>query len=87
MIFPFSHKKRASASVLPGFGLTLGYTLLYLGLVVLMPLGALLAYSLSMSWGDFWAMVSAPCVLAVFRLTFGASLAALVNMTAGLLLT
>ena len=84
MIFPFSHKKRASARVLPGFGLTLGYTLLYLGLVVLMPLGALLAYSLSMSWGDFWATVSAPRVLAAFRLTFGASLAAvLVNMAAG----
>ena len=87
MIFPFSHKKRASARVLPGFGLTLGYTLLYLGLVVLMPLGALLAYSLSMSWGDFWATVSAPRVLAAFRLTFGASLAAaLVNVAAGLLL-
>lgn len=78
---------RKTVRVLPGFGLTLGYTLLYLGLVVLMPLGALLAYSLSMSWGDFLATVSAPRVLAAFRLTFGASLAAaLVNVAAGLLL-
>ena len=69
-------RPRKTVRVLPGFGLTLGYTLLYLGLVVLMPLGALLAYSLSMSWGDFWATVSAPRVLAAFRLTFGASLAA-----------
>ena len=80
-------RPRKTVRVLPGFGLTLGYTLLYLGLVVLMPLGALLAYSLSMSWGDFWATVSAPRVLAAFRLTFGASLAAaLVNVAAGLLL-
>ena len=42
-------RPRKTVRVLPGFGLTLGYTLLYLNLVVLMPLGALLAYSLSMS--------------------------------------
>ena len=73
--------------VLPGFGLTLGYTLLYLGLVVLLPLAALLGAALAMSWADFWAAVSAPRVLAAFKLSLGASLlAALINAAAGLLL-
>lgn len=73
--------------VLPGFGLTLGYTLLYLGLVVLLPLAALLGAVFAMSWADFWAAVSAPRVLAAFKLSLGASLlAALINAAAGLLL-
>ena len=73
-------------NVLPGFGPTMGYTLLYLSLIVLIPLSALLIKTFSMSWADFWAAVSAPRVLASFRLTFGASLiAALVNVVAGLL--
>ncbi len=77
---------RAARRVLPGFNLTLGYTLLYLSLVVLIPLSALVFKTLSMSWAEFWAAVSAPRVLASYRLTFGASfLAALVNVVAGLL--
>jgi len=75
-----------SRRVLPGFNLTLGYTLLYLGLIVLLPLAALALKTLSMSWADFWAAVTAPRVLASFKLTFGASLiAALINAVAGLL--
>ncbi|NZA01795.1 sulfate ABC transporter permease subunit CysT [Ottowia beijingensis] len=78
--------RRRARRVLPGFNLTLGYTLLYLSLVVLIPLSALVIHTLSMSWADFWAAVSAPRVLASFRLTFGASLiAACVNVVAGLL--
>jgi sulfate transport system permease protein len=78
--------RRAARRVLPGFNLTLGYTLLYLSLVVLIPLSALVFKTLSMSWAEFWAAVSAPRVLASYRLTFGASfLAALVNVVAGLL--
>ncbi|MFT3778876.1 MAG: sulfate ABC transporter permease subunit CysT [Ottowia sp.] len=78
--------RRAARRVLPGFNLTLGYTLLYLGLIVLIPLSALVFKTLSMSWADFWAAVTAPRVLASYRLTFGASfLAALVNVAAGLL--
>ena len=79
-------RRRAQRRVLPGFNLTLGYTLLYLGLIVLIPLSALVLKTLSMSWADFWAAISAPRVLASFRLTFGASLiAAAVNAVAGLL--
>jgi sulfate transport system permease protein len=62
--------------VLPGFGLTLGFTLLYLTLIVLVPLSTLALRTASMGWGPFWATVTSPRVLASYRLTFGASLAA-----------
>ncbi len=78
---------RASRSrVLPGFNRTLGYTLVYLGLVVLIPFAALTLKSLTLTADQFWAAVSSPRVLAAYRLTFGASLiAAVVNAIAGLL--
>lgn len=63
-------------SVLPGFGLTLGYSLFYLGLVVLLPLAALLIRSLSLGWEGFAQAAFSPRVMASYRLTFGASLAA-----------
>ena len=73
-------------NVLPGFNLTLGYTLVYLGLVVLIPFAALTLKSLTLTGEQFWAAVSSPRVLAAYRLTFGASLiAALTNAVAGLL--
>jgi sulfate transport system permease protein len=76
----------ARSRVLPGFGLTLGYTLTYLGLVVLIPLSALAFKTFSLTWPQFWEAVTAPRVLASYRLTFGASLiAALVNVFFGLL--
>ena len=72
--------------MLPGFNLTLGYTLVYLSLIVLIPLSALVLKSLTLTWDQFWAAISSPRVLASYRLTFGASLiAALVNVVAGLL--
>ncbi len=72
--------------VLPGFNLTLGYTLVYLSLIVLIPLSALVLKSLTLTWDQFWVAISSPRVLASYRLTFGASLiAALVNVVAGLL--
>ncbi|MBX3610744.1 MAG: sulfate ABC transporter permease subunit CysT [Hydrogenophaga sp.] len=72
--------------VLPGFHLTLGYTLLYLSLIVLIPLSALVFKTLSMTWPQFWEAVASPRVLASYRLTIGASLiAALVNVVFGLL--
>ncbi|WP_395684852.1 sulfate ABC transporter permease subunit CysT [Caenimonas koreensis] len=78
--------RAAHRKVLPGFNLTLGYTLFYLGLIVLIPLSALLLKTFTLSWDQFWAAVSSPRVLAAYRLTFGASfLAALVNVFAGLL--
>ncbi len=71
-------------NVLPGFGLTMGYTLLYLSLIVLVPLAALFVKSAGMSGEQFWKAVSNPRVVASYRLTFGASLiAALVNVVFG----
>jgi sulfate transport system permease protein len=65
-------------SVLPGFGLTLGYTLFFLCLIVLVPLSALFLRSVGMSWEDFWRTVSEPRVVASYKITFGAALAAAV---------
>ncbi len=78
--------RRAPRRVLPGFNLTLGYTVLYLSLIVLIPLSALVFKTFTLSWEQFWAAVSSPRVLASYRLTFGAALiAALVNVVFGLL--
>lgn len=77
---------RRKRSVLPGFGPSLGYTLFYLGLVVLIPLSALFFKAASLTFADFLAAVSAPRVLASYRVTFGAALsAALVNALFGVL--
>jgi len=66
--------------VLPGFGLTMGYSMLYLSNLVLIPLATLPIKSSALGWEGFWAAVSAPRVVASYRLTFSASfLAALVN--------
>jgi sulfate transport system permease protein len=72
--------------VLPGFSLTLGYTVVYLSLIVLIPLSALVLKTFTLDWGQFVAAVTSPRVMASYRLTFGASfLAALVNVVFGLL--
>jgi sulfate transport system permease protein len=72
-------------SVLPGFGLTMGFTLFYLSLIVLIPLSGLFLKSATISWPEFWKTVSDPRVVASYRLTFGASLAgALINAVFGL---
>lgn len=77
----------ASRRVLPGFTLTLGYTLFYLCIIVLVPLAALVFKTLSLSWAQFVEAVTAPRVMASYRLTFGASLiAACVNAVFGLLI-
>jgi sulfate/thiosulfate transport system permease protein len=62
--------------VLPGFGITMGYTVLYLSLIVLIPLATLFFRTAGMSWNEFWLAVANPRVVASYRLTFGASLAA-----------
>jgi sulfate transport system permease protein len=72
--------------VLPGFNLTLGYTLAYLSLIVLVPLSALVLKSFTLSGDQFIAAVSSPRAMAAYRLTFGASfIAAAVNVVFGLL--
>src|SRR5512137_251826 len=71
---------------LPGFGLTMGYTLLCLGLVVLLPLSALFLKTATLTWEQFWQVVTAPRVVASYTLTFGLSLlAATINLFAGTL--
>ena len=67
-------------SVLPGFGLTLGFTIFYFSLIVLIPLSGLFVKTSSLSWEQFWDIVSNPRVIASYQLTFGASLiGALIN--------
>ncbi|MDR1889151.1 MAG: sulfate ABC transporter permease subunit CysT [Zoogloeaceae bacterium] len=74
-------------NVLPGFNLALGYTLVYLSLVVLIPLSAVFIKSSSLSVADFWAVVSAPRVMASYKVSFGLSLvAAAINSVFGVLL-
>ena len=63
-------------SVLPGFGLTMGFTLTYLSLLVLIPLAGLFLKSATISWARFYAAVTDPQVVASYKITFGASLAA-----------
>ena len=74
---------RRQHSVLPGFGLALGFALVYLSLIVLIPLSAAFIKTTALGWSEFWATVTTPRVLASYRLTFGASLiAALINAPA-----
>lgn len=73
--------------VLPGFGLSLGFTLAYLSLIVLIPLSAVFFKASSLGPEGFWAAATSPRVLASYRLSFGASLlAAAVNVVFGLML-
>jgi len=76
--------RRIRAGVLPGFGLSLGYSVLSLSLLVLIPLAALPIKSASLGLQGFWEAATAPRVLASYKLTFGAALlAALVNLVFG----
>ena len=72
--------------ILPGFGLSLGYTLLYMGLIVLIPMSALAMRVFSGSWEQFWQTVTDPRVVASYRVSFGLSfLAALLNGVFGVI--
>lgn len=71
---------------MPGFGLTLGFSLSYVTILVLVPLGGLLLYTTKLSWSEFVAVILDPRVLASFELSFGASLiAAVINLFFGLI--
>jgi len=79
-------KKHKPHRVLPGFNLSLGYTLLYLSLIVLIPLSAAFIKTTELSFSEFWHTVTTPRVVASYKLTFGASLlAAIINAIFGLL--
>lgn len=74
-------------NALPGFGLTMGYTIFYLSALVLIPLAALFIRALEMSWSDLWKLATTDRALAAYRLTFGASfVAALTNAFFGTIL-
>ncbi|MGL5632787.1 MAG: sulfate ABC transporter permease subunit CysT [Azovibrio sp.] len=74
-------------NVLPGFNLALGYTLVYLSLVVLIPLAVVFVKASSLSAAEFWEVVSAPRVVATYKISFGLSLvAASINVVFGLML-
>src|SRR5690349_4464896 len=75
-----------SRSVLPGFRITLGFTVFYLAVIVVIPLAGLPARTASMGWEQFWSTVTDPRVVASYRLTLGtAFFAACVNAVFGLL--
>src|SRR5207248_1421167 len=80
---PLILKKR---SILPGFGLAMGWTIFYLCLIVLIPVSTIFVKSASLTWPEFWRAVASPRALASYRLSFVASLvAALINGVFGLL--
>jgi len=73
-------------NALPGFGLTMGFTLLYLSAIVLVPFAGLVIRACGLSWRDFWQLATTERALAAYQLTFGASaIAALVNAVFGTL--
>src|SRR5881394_502507 len=74
-------------NALPGFGLTMGFTLFYLSAIVLIPMAALFLKTFQLSWADFWSVVTADRAIAAYKLTFGASLiAAFINAVFGTIL-
>ena len=74
-------------SSLPGFGLTMGFTLFYLGLLVLLPIGGMIFKVFGMTWADFWRYATTPRAMAAYELTFGASfIAAATNAVFGTIL-
>jgi len=80
-------KKLKQHRVLPGFGLSLGYTILYLSIIVMIPLGGLIVKTAGLSWEQFWATIASERVLASYRISFlTAFAAALINAVFGLLL-
>jgi len=73
-------------SIMPGFGLSMGFTVFYLCLIVLIPLSATVLKASTLSWHQFWHIVLAPRAVASYRLSFGASLiAAAINLVFGVL--
>jgi sulfate transport system permease protein len=81
---PTPQPKRAPYRVMPGFGLSLGFTIFYLALIVLIPLSAVFLKTFTMTWEAFWSAVTSERVMASYRLSFGASLiAATINVFFG----
>lgn len=82
-----SKSPSSSSSALPGFGITMGVTITYLTLIILLPLSTIIIKAAGLSWAETWAAVASPRALAAYRLSFGISiLAALMNSVFGILL-
>jgi len=76
-----------SPSIIPGFGVTLGFTLAYLAIIVIIPLSGLFFKAATVTWAEFWQSISSPRVLHSYKISFGISLlAALINTFFGLIL-
>lgn len=74
-------------SILPGFGISLGYTIFYLSIIVIIPIAGLFVKTYALSFQEFWDVITEPRVIASYKLSFGTSfLAALVNSIFGLLI-
>ncbi|HEX4209118.1 MAG TPA: sulfate ABC transporter permease subunit CysT [Candidatus Binataceae bacterium] len=81
-----SAKQKVRRSILPGFGLTMGYTVIYLSLIALIPLSTLFLKTSGIGWARFWHVVLSPRVLAAYRLSLLASLTgALINSVFGVI--
>ncbi|WP_421721844.1 sulfate ABC transporter permease subunit CysT [Anaerobacillus alkaliphilus] len=74
-------------SILPGFGLTFGFTMFYLGLIIILPLSMVFINTASMGWSDFWSTITEPRVVASYKLSFGSAfVAATINAVFGVLI-
>jgi sulfate transport system permease protein len=79
--------KRTSKNVLPGFGLSLGFTMFYLSFLVILPLSMIFLNTFTVEWSEIWGTITEPRVVASYRLSFGAAfLAALINVIFGVLI-
>jgi sulfate transport system permease protein len=77
-------QRKSPGRVIPGFGISLGFTIFYLALIVLIPLSAVFLKTFTMSWDAFWTAVTSERVVASYKLSFGASLlAAFINVIFG----
>jgi sulfate transport system permease protein len=85
-VLPPGAPARQPRRIIPGFGLSLGYTLVYLSLIVLIPLSATFLKSAQLGWSGFWSVLAEPRVIASLQLSFGAAfLAASINLVFGLI--
>jgi sulfate transport system permease protein len=77
-------KKKKNYSVIPGFSLSLGYTMIYVSILVLLPLSMVFINTMSLSWAEFWEIISHPRVVASYKLTLGTAFAAgIINVIFG----
>ncbi len=80
----FALKKKKNHTVIPGLSLSLGYTMIYVSLLVLIPLSMVFINTLSLSWGEFWEVISHPRVVASYKLTLGTAFTAgIINVVFG----